>query len=77
VVSRDYRVLALAGSLKRPDPPPRRLSERTLGWLLAPPTEEFDDAIAEDAIAAGREVAGALQGAAGTRTRNTSDGVQW
>jgi len=74
VVSRDYRVLALAGSLKRPDPPPPSLAERTLGWLLAPPTEEFDDAIAQDAIAAGREVAGALQGAASTRTRNTRDG---
>lgn len=74
VVSRNYRVLALAGSLKRPDPPPPRLAERMLGWLLAPPTEEFDDAIAEDAIAAGREVAAALQGAAVTRTRNTRDG---
>ena len=74
VVSRDYRVLALAGSLKRPDSAPPGLAQRALGWLLAPPTEEFDDAIAEDAIAAGREVAGALQGAAGTRTRNTRDG---
>jgi dedicated sortase system histidine kinase len=74
VVSRDYRVLALAGSLKRPDPAPPSLAERSLGWLLAPPTEEFDDAIAQDAIAAGREVAGALQGAAGMRTRNTRDG---
>lgn len=74
VVSRNYRVLALAGSLKRPDPPPARLAERMLGWLLAPPTEEFDDAIAEDAIAAGREVAAVLQGAAVTRTRNTRDG---
>ena len=74
VVSRDYHVLALAGSLKRPDLPPPGIAERMFGWLLAPPTEEFDDAIAEDAIAAGREVAGALQGAAGTRTRNTRDG---
>ncbi len=74
VVSREYRVLALAGSLKRPDPTPPSLAERSLGWLLASPTEEFDDAIAEDAIAAGREVAGALQGAAGTRTRSTRDG---
>ncbi|MBC7804236.1 MAG: hypothetical protein H7Y16_10200 [Candidatus Parcubacteria bacterium] len=74
VVSRDYRVLALAGSLKRPEIAPRSLAERSLGWLLSPPTEEFDDAIAENALAAGREVAGALQGAAGTRTRNTRDG---
>ena len=74
VVSRDYHVLALAGSLKRPDPPPLGAAQHVLGWLLAPPTEEFDDAIAEDAVAAGREVAAALQGAASTRTRNTRDG---
>jgi len=74
VVSRDYRVLALTGSLKRPEPAPPSLAERTLGWLLAPPTEEFDDAIAQDAIAAGREIAAALQGAAATRTRNSRDG---
>ena len=74
VVSRDYRVLALAGSLKRADPPETSLAQRALGWLLAPPTEDFDDAIAEDAVAAGREVAAALQGAASTRTRNTRDG---
>ena len=74
VVSRDCRVLALAGSLKRADAPEASLAQRTLGWLLAPPTEDFDDAIAEDAVAAGREVAAALQGAASTRTRNTRDG---
>jgi dedicated sortase system histidine kinase len=74
VVSRDYRVLALAGSLKRRDLPETGLAQRALGWLLSPPTEEFDDAIAEDAVAAGREVAAALQGAASTRTRNTRDG---
>ena len=74
VVSRDYRVLALSGSLKRADPAPPSLAERLLGWLLAPPTEEFDEAIAQDALAAGREVASALQGAAGVRTRNTRDG---
>ena len=74
VVSRDYHVLALAGTLKRPDPAPASFAERSLGWLLAPPTEDFDDAIAEDAVAAGREVSGALQGAAGARTRNTRDG---
>ena len=75
VVSRDYRVLALAGSLKRADAPPPGLAQRALGWLLAPPTEEFDDAIAEDAVAAGRDVSAALQGAPATRTRNTRDGL--
>jgi dedicated sortase system histidine kinase len=74
VVSRDYRVLALAGSLKRADAPEASFAQRALGWMLAPPTEDFDDAIAEDAVAAGREVAAALQGAAATRTRNTRDG---
>jgi two-component system sensor histidine kinase ChvG len=74
VVSRGYRVLALAGSLKRADLPESSVVQRALGWLLAPPTEEFDDAVAEDAVAAGREVAAALQGAASTRTRATRDG---
>jgi dedicated sortase system histidine kinase len=74
VVSRGYRVLALAGSLKRSGQPEPGAVQRALGWLLAAPTEEFDDAIAEDALAAGREVAAALQGAASTRTRNTRDG---
>lgn len=74
VVSRDYHLLALAGSLKRADAPPAGTGRRLLGWLLSPPTEEFDDAIAEDAVAAGREVAAALQGAASTRKRNTRDG---
>jgi len=74
VVSREYRVLALTGSLKRPAPPPAGVAQRALGWLLAPPTEEFDDAIAGDALAAGREIAAALQGVAASRTRNTRDG---
>ncbi|MCC6211501.1 MAG: hypothetical protein IT513_10710 [Burkholderiales bacterium] len=75
VVSRDYRVLALAGSLKRAEPvPPPGLAQRMLGWILAPPTEDFDDAIAGEALAAGREVTAALQGAASARVRNTRDG---
>jgi len=73
VVSRDYRVLALSGSLKRPDPPRPSIAQELLGWLLAPPTEEFDDAIAQDALAAGREVAAALQGVVATRARRTRD----
>ena len=73
VVSRDYRVLALSGSLKRADPPRPSIVEELLGWLLAPPTEEFDDAVAQDALAAGREVAAALQGVVTTRARRTRD----
>ncbi|MBI2754463.1 MAG: hypothetical protein HYX46_13290 [Betaproteobacteria bacterium] len=74
VVSRDYRVLALAGSLKRAEPEPPGLLQRALGWLVGDPGGEFDEAIADQALAAGREVAAALQGAGGTRTRATPDG---
>ncbi len=73
VVSRDYRVLALAGSLKHAAPPAPGLAQRALGWLVASPSEEFDDAIAGGALAAGREIAAALQGAAGTRRRAMRD----
>ena len=73
VVSREYRVLALAGTLKRPDAPPPSAAQRALAWLVAPPTEEFDEAIPDDAMAAGREIAAALQGAVSTRVRNTRD----
>ena len=74
VVSRDYRVLALAGSLHRSDPVPQNFVQRSLGWLIGAPDEDFDEAIADEAIGAGREIAAALQGAAGARTRNTRDG---
>ena len=74
VVNRTYRVLALTGSLKRADQPEAQLLQRWLAWLLSPPTEDFDDAIADNAIAAGREISAALAGAAGTRVRNTLDG---
>jgi len=74
VVSREYRVLALAGSLRRADAEPPDLSQRLLGWLVSPPTEEFEDSIASEAVAAGRGVVAALQGAAGVRTRATQDG---
>ncbi len=74
VVSRDYRVLALAGSLKRADAEPPGAMQRALAWLISPPTEEFDDPIAAEAFAAGRGVSAALQGAGSTRTRLTQDG---
>ncbi|TAN52846.1 MAG: HAMP domain-containing protein [Betaproteobacteria bacterium] len=74
VVSRDYRVLALAGSLRRPEPEPPGFVQGALGWLIGAPTEDFDEAIADEALGAGREIASALQGAAGERTRNTRDG---
>jgi dedicated sortase system histidine kinase len=73
VVSRDYRVLALAGSLKGAGPPPPSVLERLLAWFVEQPSEDFDEEIADAALAAGREIGAALQGAAGTRTRNTRD----
>jgi len=75
VVNRDYQVLALAGSLKRPEPAEQpTLWQDVLGWLIQRPTEDFDDAIAEDVLATGREISGALHGRAGARVRNTPDG---
>src|SRR6267154_1300524 len=47
---------------------------RVLALLIPRPNEDFDDAIADDALATGREIAGALQGRPGFRLRNTPDG---
>ena len=83
VVNRELRVLALAGSLKR------KISggngagggaaaasgwQRLAGWIILRPTEDFDDAIATDALATGRDIVSAFQGAPGTRVRRTTDG---
>jgi len=73
VVSRNYHVLALAGSLRRPEPQAGGFVQSALGWLVGAPGGEFDDAIADEVFAASREIAAALQGAAGTRTRNSVD----
>jgi two-component system sensor histidine kinase ChvG len=74
VVTRDLRVLALAGTLKRGDAAEQTLTQRALGLLIPHPTEDFDDAIADDVLASGREIAGALAGRPGVRLRNTPDG---
>lgn len=75
VVTRDLRVLALAGSLRREGAETEEsFMQRALGWLIPRPSEDFDDAIADDALAAGREISGALQGRPGFRLRNTPDG---
>ena len=75
VVNRDYRVLALAGGLKRADADGATGFWRSaLGRLIQRPTEDFDEAIAADVLATGREIAGALQGRPGARVRNTRDG---
>ncbi|HYR33711.1 MAG TPA: ATP-binding protein, partial [Burkholderiales bacterium] len=75
VVTRELRVLALAGSLRREGSGAEEtLTQRVLGLLIPRPNEDFDDAIADDALATGREIAGALQGRPGFRLRNTPDG---
>ncbi len=75
VVNRDYRVLALAGSLKRPEAAaPQGLWQKLLGRLIRRPTEDFDEAVAADVLATGRDIAGALQGRPGARVRKTPDG---
>ena len=75
VVNRDYRVLALAGSLKHPEAAEAPgLWQKLLGRLIQRPTEDFDEAVAADVLATGRDIAGALQGTPGARVRNTTDG---
>src|SRR5437016_13744850 len=75
VVTRELRVLALAGSLRREESEAEEtLTQRVLGPLIPRPSEDFDDAIDDDALAAGREISGALQGRPGFRLRNTPDG---
>ena len=79
VVNRRYQVLALAGSLKRPPAAEessgaQRLWRRFAGMVIQRPSEEFAEAVPEDAIASGRDISAALQGAPGTRVRRTPDG---
>jgi dedicated sortase system histidine kinase len=84
VVDRKLNLLAIAGGLKQSEPP--SLPESTwdrfvtaplrpfLERVLARPTEDFDDALPEAAIAGGREVASALDGVPASRWRQTPDG---
>jgi len=80
VVNRRYQVLALAGSLRRPEPPLEeagllREAWRDLaGWLIQRPSEDFSEAVPDDVLATGRDIAAALQGTPGSRTRRTIDG---
>jgi two-component system, OmpR family, sensor histidine kinase ChvG len=75
VVSRDLRVLALAGSLRRPEAEPDEgWVHRVLGELFPRPTENFDDAIGYDALANGREIAAGLRGVPDVGMRGTPDG---
>jgi two-component system sensor histidine kinase ChvG len=80
VVNSRYRVLALAGSLRRPviaEPPSGVLREawqHLLDWLIQRPTEDFAETLPDDVLATGRDISGALQGTPGTRIRRTPDG---
>jgi dedicated sortase system histidine kinase len=75
VVTHELRVLALAGSLKREGGAAEEtFTQRALGLLIPRPNEDFDDAIADDVLATGREISGALAGRPGVRLRNTPDG---
>jgi dedicated sortase system histidine kinase len=80
VVNRRYQVLALAGSLRRPAPPAEEIGplraawQAFAGWLIQRPSEDFAEAVPDDVLAAGRDIAGALQGTPGSRTRRTADG---
>jgi len=50
-VTRELRVLALAGSLRREGGEAEEtFTRRVLGWLIRGPNEDFDDAIADDAL---------------------------
>ena len=81
VVNRRYQVLALAGSLRRAaDAAPaegllRGAWRRLAGWLIERPREDFAEAVPDDVLATGRDIASALQGTPGTRTRLTPDGL--
>lgn len=87
VVDHAYNLLAIAGSLKRdpnaaaPDDANAslltmlsRVLRPLTRRLLQPPSEDFDDATPDAAIAGGREVSSALSGVPDWRWRNTPDG---
>ncbi|MEO8716991.1 MAG: ATP-binding protein [Burkholderiales bacterium] len=79
VVNRRYQVLALEGSLRRSktaadENPLQRAWRGLAGWLIERPSEDFAESVPDDVLAAGRDIAAALQGTPGTRTRRTPDG---
>lgn len=80
VVNREFRVIALAGSLRRVVAPAKDvgrieyLMQLAMTQVLRRPSEDFDEAAPEDVLSTGREVIAALQGAPRTRVRQTSDG---
>ena len=75
VVNRSSHLVARTGSLKRADgaAPEAPWWQPLVGWLVKRPTEDFTDPLSEDLLASGPDVAAALQGTPGTRTRRTQD----
>ena len=80
VVNREYRVLALAGSLKRSEPRTvaggwiERAGHLLFAGVVQRPSEDFDEATPQDALASGKEIAAAFQGAPRSGMRPTADG---
>ena len=88
VVDQQRRQLAVTGSLQRDqrrDPLIPAASEGIWGqieerflrplytWLLAPPNEDFEDALPETVLSGGRDLDRALSGIAASRWRHTTD----
>ncbi len=79
VVNRRYEVLALAGSLRRAQDADRGAEGLRALWhwlagrLVRRPSEDFADAVPDDALASGRDIHAALHGAPATRLRPTPD----
>ncbi len=80
VVNRELKLLALTGSLKPKAQPgetaegAERIWRDILSRFLPRPAEDFDEALDEDVLGTGREIAHALLGAPATRLRNSADG---
>ena len=75
VVNRHSHLVARTGTLKRPDgsAPEAPWWQPLISWLVTRPTEDFIDPLSEDLLAGGPDVAAALLGTPGTRTRRTQD----
>jgi len=88
VVDQQRRLLAMTGSLQRDArkdpliPPPSegiwgeleiRVLRPLYTWLLAPPSEDFEDALPETLLSGGRDLDRALAGIASSRWRHTTD----
>lgn len=76
VANRDLELLAQAGSLKPPAAPPPvpALWRRALGWLWQAPPGDFNDALEDNALAGGPEIAGVLLGSPVSWVRKSQDG---